>query len=105
VKYFFLSEGWGIGRVWEFGGLWDENARRHKPYIQHLNLAMVEKGQNLWLHEVEDAVLMVEVFPTKAAENPGPFGQVLLRRLLSGEQVIQCLQKAEKVVKAVDSES
>lgn len=101
MKYFFLSEGWSIGRVWEFGGLWDEISRRQKPHIQRLNLAMVEKGQNLWLHEAEDDVLMVEVFPTEKAENPGPFGQVVLRRLLTGEQVIQCLQKADGVIKAI----
>jgi hypothetical protein len=99
VKYFFLSEGWTVGRVWELGGLWDEVSRRRKPYIRGLNLAMVEKGENLWLHEVEDDVLMVEVIPTGALAQPNPFGQVLLRRLIAGEQVIQCLQKADGVIK------
>lgn len=99
MKYFFLTEGWRIGRVWEFGGLWDEGARRRRPYIRGLNIAMVEKRQNLWLHEVEDAVLMVEVLPTDRIPNPGPFGQVLLRRLITGEQVIKCLEKAEAVIK------
>ncbi|ACK72666.1 conserved hypothetical protein [Gloeothece citriformis PCC 7424] len=99
MKYFFLSEGWIVGRVWEFGGLWDETSRRRKPYIKRLNLGMVERGQVLWLHEVEEAVIMVEVMPTPDVTNPGPFGKVILSRLLSGEQVVDCLGKADGVVK------
>jgi hypothetical protein len=98
VKYFFLSNGWTFGRIWEFGGLWDETVWRRQPHIQRLNLGMVEQGEVLWLYQVEDAVLMVEVKPLdeKAARNT--IGQVVLKRLISAEQVIDCLKTAEAVV-------
>lgn len=99
VKYFFLSDGWTIGRVWELGGLWDEVAWRRPPDIQRLNLYLQEKGEKLWLYSVEDSVLMVEVKPGAAkAEvmdgrppNSSPIGQVVLKRLISAEQVIELL--------------
>ncbi len=94
VKYFFLSDGWIVGRVWELGGLWDEVAWRRPPDIQRLNLYLQEKGEKLWLYSVEDSVLMVEVKPekvdSKAAFN-SPIGQVVLKRLISAEQVIELL--------------
>ncbi|WP_013321361.1 hypothetical protein [Gloeothece verrucosa] len=99
MKYFFLSEGWTFERVWEFGGLWDEMSWRRKPHIKRLNIGMVERGQVLWLHEVEDNILMVEVMPTPDVTKPGPFGKVILSRLLTGEQVVECLGKADGVVK------
>lgn len=104
VKYFYLSEGWIVGRVWEFGGLWDEMSRRRKPYIELLNLGMVERGQILWLYEVEEDVLMVEVMPTEAVSNPGPFGTVVLKRLITAEQAIECMRKADGVVKRNNSD-
>jgi hypothetical protein len=94
VKYFFLSEGWNIGRVWEFGGLWDEIAWRRKPDIQKTNLCILEKGQRLWLYRVEDAVLMVEVRPTnlvKETHITEMIGQVVLKRLISADQAIELL--------------
>jgi hypothetical protein len=94
VKYFFLSDGWTIGRVWELGGLWDEVAWRRRPDIQRLNLYLQEKGEKLWLYSVEDSVLMVEVKPErvdgKTASNR-TIGQVVLKRLISAEQVIELL--------------
>ncbi len=98
VKYFFLSEGWTHERVWEFGGLWDYASWRRKPEIKRLNLAVVEKGQVLWLYQAEEAVLMIEVVPTEEVVDPGPFGQVVLKRLISAEQVIERLEKAEKII-------
>jgi hypothetical protein len=94
VKYFFLSEGWIIGRVWEFGGLWDELSWRRKPDIQKTTLCILEKGQRLWLYRVEDAVLMVEVRPAETTqEDPATeiIGQVVLKRLISADQAIELL--------------
>jgi hypothetical protein len=95
VKYFFLSEGWSIGRVWELGGLWNEVAWRRKPEIQRLNLCILEQGEKLWLYRVEDAVLMVEVKPDVAEAGTSNIGQVVLKRLISAEQAIELLCAAE----------
>ena len=94
MKYFFLSDGWTIGRVWELGGLWDEVAWRRQPDIQRLTLYLQEKGEKLWLYSVEDSVLMVEVKPQPSGNNASPnspIGQVVLKRLISAEQVIDLL--------------
>jgi hypothetical protein len=100
VKYFFLSEGWIVGRVWEFGGLWDANAWRRQPKIQRLNLGIVEREEILWLYEVEDAVLMLEVKPGDTVADSVPtIGQVVLRRLMSPDQVIERLRDADAVMK------
>ena len=96
VKYFFLSEGWTFERIWEFGGLWNENVWRRKPQIERLNIGIVDQGENLWLYQVEDAVLMVEVKPTQKDDAP-TIGQVVLKRLISAEQVIERLTTAEVV--------
>ena len=99
MKYFFLSEGWTFDRVWEFGGLWDENAWRRRPQIQRLNIGIVEKGQTLWLYQVEDAVLMVEVKPTpQVADSVQTIGQVVLKRLISADQVIDLLTTADGII-------
>jgi hypothetical protein len=99
VKYFFLSDGWTVGRVWELGGLWNEISWRRKPEIQQTNLCIRENGEKLWLYRVEDAVLMLEVKPTDAALNNNPasrtIGQVVLKRLITAEQAIDLLCKAE----------
>ncbi len=93
VKYFFLSDGWTVGRVWELGGLWNEVSWRRRPEIERLNLYIVEQQEQLWLYRVEDAVLMLEVKPPNAASgSPGqPIGQVVLKRLITAEQVIELL--------------
>jgi hypothetical protein len=102
VKYFFLSNGWTYARIWEFGGLWDENSWRRKPHIERLNLAIIEHGEILWLYQVEDAVLMVEVEPeNEAIAQVSPFGQVILKRLITAEQVIELIRKADSVVNKV----
>ncbi len=103
MKYFFLSDGWIVGRVWELGGLWDASAWRRPPQIQQLDLGIVEKEEIFWLYQVEDPVLMLEVMPTFQAANPGlSFGQVVLRRLMSAEQVIERLGVAEKILHQPD---
>lgn len=101
MKYFFLSDGWTVGRVWEFGGLWNENAWRRKPQIQQMNLCILEQGEKLWLYRVEDAVLMVEVKPSKPASDESvgtTIGQVVLKRLISAEEAIERLNSATPAV-------
>ncbi|MEM6521293.1 MAG: hypothetical protein AAF892_15660 [Cyanobacteria bacterium P01_D01_bin.71] len=95
MKYFFLSEGWTTGRIWEFGGLWDEFAWQRKPQIQKMPLSIVENGESLWLYQVEDAVLMVEVRPV--AESSRAIGQVVLKRLMAAEQVLERLCTVDDV--------
>jgi len=96
VKYFFLSEGWTTGRIWEFGGLWDEFAWQRKAHLQRMNLCIIEQGEKLWLYQVEDAVLMVEVQPI--SQTSRPIGQVVLKRLMSPDQVVEHLCLAEAVL-------
>lgn len=93
MKYFFLSDGWIVGRVWELGGLWNESAWRRKPQIQQMQLCIWENGQQLWLYRVEDAVLMVEVKPGEgiSAEAAKTIGQVVLKRLISADQALDRL--------------
>ncbi len=97
MKYFFLSEGWTIGRVWAIDGLWQITAWRRSPEIEQLNICLIEKGEVLWLYRVEQAILMVEVKPineTVLSTSNQSIGQVILRRLMSAEQVIEHLGKA-----------
>jgi hypothetical protein len=94
MKYFFLSEGWEVGRVWELGGLWNEVAWRRKPQIEQMTVCIWENNEKLWLYRVEEAVLMVEVKPTSMAQTATPnnaIGQVVLKRLISGDQAIDIL--------------
>ena len=98
MKYFFLSDGWTFERVWELGGLWNENVWQRKPEIKRLNIAILEQGEKLWLYQVEEAVLMVEVKPTPAApETASTIGQVVLKRLITAEQVIERLNTAQVI--------
>lgn len=99
MKYFFLSEGWTVGRIWEFGGIWNENAWRRKPQIQRLNICIVEQGENLWLYQVEDAVLMLEVTPPLDSVAATTIGQVVLKRLIAAEGAIARLATAETILK------
>ncbi|MDB9315237.1 hypothetical protein PN462_19135 [Spirulina sp. CS-785/01] len=97
MKYFFLSEGWGVGRVWEFGGLWNESVWRRRPDILRLDLGIIDHGERLWLYQVEEAVLMIEVRPLNLADSDSGIGQVVLKRLISAEQAIAKLMEAETV--------
>ena len=97
MKYFFLSDGWTYGRVWEFGGLWDQMSWGRKPEIKRLNCGTVQQGQTLWLYAVEEAVLMVEVHPKNEAQTSQNIGQVVLKRLIDAEQVINILSHSESV--------
>ncbi len=97
MKYFFLSDGWTYGRVWEFGGLWDQVSWGRKPQIKRLNCGTVQQGETLWLYAVEDAVLMVEVHPQEKIPTTSVIGQVVLKRLIDAEQVIEILSSSDSI--------
>jgi hypothetical protein len=97
LKYFFLSDGWLVGRVWELGGLWNENAWRRKPQLEQMNLSILENGETFWLYRVEDAVIMVEVKPghdLELEDSSKTIGQVVLRKLITADQAIERLCEA-----------
>lgn len=96
MKYFFLSDGWKVGRVWEFGGLWDDLAWKRSPHIERASLRIQENNELLWLYQVEEAVLMVEVKPCGVPTQP--IGQVVLKRLITAEQVVERLCQSERVI-------
>lgn len=101
MKYFFLADSWTTGRVWEFGGLWNEQARRRRPYLQKQSLCIQEDEEVLCLYEVEDAILMVEVVPksvTPTDTDQTTIGQVVLKRLLSAEQTIERLCQEQTIL-------
>ncbi|MBR8827618.1 MAG: hypothetical protein DSM107014_06855 [Gomphosphaeria aponina SAG 52.96 = DSM 107014] len=100
MKYFFLSKGWQVGRVWELGGLWNENRWQRKPIIKCLYIGIVEQGETLLLYAVEDQVLMVEVFPDAQTNSFPTIGQVVLKRLMGPEQVIESLSSASELIRA-----
>jgi hypothetical protein len=63
-----------------------------------MNLCLVEPSEKLWLYRVEDTVLTVEVKPIATAQGAPAtqaIGQVVLKRLISAEQVIERLGAAE----------
>ena len=94
MKYFFLSDGWTIGRVWELSGLWSESAWRRKPQIEPVELFIWENGEKLCLYRVEEAVLMLEVKPSDRIQLEAEgknIGQVVLKRLITADQAIERL--------------
>ncbi|MEM8676872.1 MAG: hypothetical protein AAGF83_23920 [Cyanobacteria bacterium P01_G01_bin.67] len=105
MKYFFLSDGWTYGRVWEFGGLWDQITWGRKPEIERLDCGVLQQQEILWLYAVEDAVLMVEVEPKQEPEKTSNIGQVVLKRLISAEQVIEVLNQSELVFNAASQKN
>jgi hypothetical protein len=106
VKYFFLSDGWTYSRVWEFGGLWDENSWRRRPQIKRLNCRIVQQQETLWLYQVEDAVIMIEVKPSQNLNGASPtIGQVVLKRLITAEQAIEILDQSEIVVNSASNQN
>ena len=98
MKYFFLADGWSYRRIWEFGGIWNEATWRRKPEIKRLNCGIFQQGETLWLYQVEDAVLMVEVTPNNAQANSN-IGQVVLKRLITAEEALEILSQSEIVRK------
>jgi hypothetical protein len=104
VKYFFLSDGWAYDRIWELGGLWDQVSWGRKPEIKRLDCGIEQQQEILWLHAVEDDVLMVEVKPNQKLQEDSNIGQVVLKRLMSAEQAIEMLHQAESVFNSVTRE-
>ncbi|MEE3715425.1 hypothetical protein V2H45_01550 [Tumidithrix elongata RA019] len=97
MKYFFLSQGWQVTRVWETSGLWNERVWRRKPLVAKMGVYIVDKTENMALYKVEDAVQMVEVMPDEFLERPTntdrssnlAIGKVRITRLVSAEQVLE----------------
>lgn len=56
-------------------------------------LCILEQGEKLWLYQVEDEVLMVEVLPLAEPQGAktSTIGQVVLKRLITAEQAIDRL--------------
>lgn len=108
MKYFFLSEGWTYARVWSADGLWNDAAWRRKPHIERLNLYFVQQTEQLCLYRVEDAILTVEVKPVDPQQierASGAIGQVVLKRLISADQVLERLSAAETVCQVKNIQS
>lgn len=87
-------------RVWSSDGLWNETAWRRKPDIQRMNLCLAEKGERLWLYRVEDAILTVEVKPSDPSQvnrSAQTIGHVVLKRLITSEQVLERLGAGEAI--------
>lgn len=100
MKYFFLTEGWTTGRVWASDGLWSETAWRRTPDIERLNICLRSGSEKLWLYRVEETVLTVEVKPLSPRQDntsTGAIGQVVLKRLIDAQQVIERLGAAEAI--------
>jgi hypothetical protein len=91
MKYFFLSQGWQIRRVWEPSGLWNERAWRRKPQISKMGIFLVDRIEKMALYKAEDAVQMVEVVPEEGADskNEAAIAQVRIKRLISAEQALE----------------
>lgn len=97
MKYFFLSQGWVTGRVWEKGGQWCGQGRPHQK-IQALALGIQPSDTEiLWLYATADNVLMVEVKPSDAG-NRSSLGQVILKRLINADTAIARLTQAATLV-------
>lgn len=99
MKYFFLTDGWTVGRVWGVGGLWDQATRRRPPDIEKMNLCLWDQRQQerMWLYRVEDDVLMVEVKPLSTpqeGQSQSNIGQVMLTRLITADQLLERLATA-----------
>jgi hypothetical protein len=91
MKYFFLSQGWQIRRVWETSGLWNERVWRRKPQISKMGIYLVDHSEKMALYKVEDAVKMVEVIPEEDAgrKSEVAIAQVRIKRLISAEQALE----------------
>lgn len=87
-----------MGRVWEQGGAWQGRGQRQKHQIRPLNLGIQEAQEVLWLHAVEENVLMVEVIPGETISDRS-LGQVILRRLIDAEAAIARLATAEILIR------
>ena len=90
-------------------GLWSETAWRRQPDIQRMNLCLVEASEKLWLYRVEDEILTVEVKPiapvASSVQAAQTIGQVVLKRLITAEQVLERLGAAEAMCQMTSIQS
>ena len=63
---------------------------------------MEHKGEKLWLYQVEDPILMLEVSPGASNDSPSNIGQVMIKRLMNPEEAIAQLGQAKHLVTAVN---
>ncbi|PZO35489.1 MAG: hypothetical protein DCF19_23865 [Pseudanabaena frigida] len=102
MKYFFLSQGWRVRRVWEVSGLWNEMAWRRRPIIAPIGIYLVDGREEMVLYKVEEAIQAVEAIPEElprsgdrsvnnnSNESSKPvIAQVRISRLLSAEQALE----------------
>lgn len=97
-----------MGRVWASDGLWTQTAWRRQPDIERLNVCLVEEREKLWLYRVEDTVLTIEVTPVAPQQNNASeraIGQVVLKRLIDAEQVIERLGAAKAICQLTNIQS
>lgn len=86
--------------MWSSDGLWNETAWRRRPDIERMNICLVEKDEKLWLYRVEDAILTVEVkpiAPDRVDSNAKAIGQVVLKRLIAADQVLERLAAGQTI--------
>lgn len=107
MKYFFLTEEWTIGRVWASDGLWSETAWRRRPNIERLDICLGSASETWWLYRVEESVLTVEVKPIASSDTTSnqAIGQVVLKRLIDAQQVIERLSAAKAICKLTNIQS
>lgn len=93
MKYFFLSQGWRVRRVWELSGLWNDMAWRRKPIIIPIGTYFVDGKEEMILYKVEEIIQAIEVIPEElpiSNESSKPaITHVRITRLLSAEQVLE----------------
>jgi len=98
MKYFFLSQGWRVRRVWDVSGLWNEMAWRRRPIIIPIGVYLVDSREEMVLYKVEESIQAVEAIPEDLSNNRDrivsndgskvAIAQVRISRLLSAEQVL-----------------
>lgn len=95
MKYFFLTQGWRLRRVWEVSGLWNEMAWRRKPIIIPIGVYLVDGKEEMILYKVEEVIQAIEVIPeelqksSESSDSNPAIAQVRITRLLSAEQVLE----------------
>lgn len=95
MKYFFLSQGWQLRRVWEVSGLWNDIAWRRKPIIIPIGIYLVDGKEEMILYKVEEVIQAIEVIPEElprsrdSSDSQPAISQVRITRLLSAEQVLE----------------
>ena len=63
-----------------------------------MDICLVDKNETFWLYRVEEAILTVEVKPTPSAQVDSAaksIGQVVLKRLMGSEQVLERLASGQ----------